>query len=477
MTAEEKEETEMTFCSLDFLFLFLPIFLVLHGVTRGKTRNAVLLGGSLLFYFFASGKSLGFLLLLIFSLLFNYFLGRLIAETKGSARRSLLLFGVVLDAGILLFYKYACAVAEFFIPLFGENRLTQTDLLLPLGLSFYTFKNISYLHEVSAGRAPAERSLVDYGAYLALFPQISMGPIMTYADFRAALKRRTVTLKKINAGMAEFILGFGLKMIFANRIGAIWNGIDTIGYDGISTPLAWMGLLAYALQLYFDFYGYSLMASGLGGMLGYYTPKNFNYPYLSGSVSDFWRRWHITLGDWFKENVYIPLGGNRRGKGILLRNLFVVWFLTGIWHGNTLNFMVWGLFLFFFIVLEKFGFLDALLNHKVLSHVYVLTVILFSWLLFRLPTLADVPTYLSRLFPFFTKTPEYVFRQDWVRYMNSTGLLLAAGVLFCTPLPRRLYLKIKNKAILAVPLLLLIFWYSVYCSARGANDPFLYMNY
>lgn len=471
----------MNFCSPDFIFIFLPVFVLLHGMTKGKLRNAVLFFGSIVFYALAAGGLYEWTLLLLIATVMNYLFGLIINETEGRYRKTVFVTGIVFNVAFLAAYKYSGAfVSAVLPPLLSKIGVTGVELsavALPLGLSFYTFKNLSYLREVYNGAVESETSFINYGAYLTMFPQISMGPIQTYKDFRPYLDSRTVTFDGISAGASEFIIGFGLKKIFADRFGGVWNGITTIGFDSVSTPLAWMGIITFALQLYFDFYGYSLMASGIGEMLGYRTPQNFNYPYTSRSMSDFWRRWHMTLGEWFKENVYFPLGGSRCSRIKLTRNLFVVWVLTGIWHGSTLNFLVWGLFLFLLVLLEKKGIIDFITENPVLSRIYMFFAVIFSWLLFKLPTLSDVGIYLSRMFGFFGKVPEEVYALDWLKYAKSTGVLIVISLFFITPLPRRVYEKIKNKPYIVVPILLAVFWYSVYLAVCGANDPFLYNNF
>lgn len=470
----------MSFTNLDFIFLFLPLFVALHAAVKGKVRNAVLFLGSIVFYALAVGKFYEWLILLMVSAVMNYLLGMIISELNGRSRKAVFVCGVLFNVVFLVTYKYAESFLTALLPALvsaGGKEITVPDIALPLGLSFYTFKNLSYLREVYAGTAESEESFIDYGAYLTMFPQISMGPIQTYKDFKPYLKSRIVSFAGISSGLAEFILGLGLKKIFADRLGSVWSGIETIGYSSISTPLAWLGIIAFSLQLYFDFYGYSLMASGIGEMLGCKTPQNFNYPYLSRSMSEFWRRWHMTLGEWFKENVYFPLGGSRCSRVRLVRNLFIVWVLTGVWHGNTLNFLLWGLFLFLLVYIEKTGALDFITENRVLSRIYMFFAVIFSWMLFKLPTISDFGVYLSRMFPFFTAAPEEVYALDWLKYAKSIGWLFVLGLLFCTPIPRRIYEKIRSKPLIAVPLLLLIFWYSIYLVACSANDPFLYFNF
>lgn len=465
----------MNFCSLDFIFIFLPVFVLVHGLIPSRLKNAVLFAGSLLFYYLASGGIYSFAWLII-STLGNYLAGVLIGSSKKELKTGIFIMGVTANVSALLLFKYFKPVVSAFSALTPDS-ISALNVVLPLGFSFYIFKCISYLHQVYSGKVKAELSFIDFGAYVTLFPQVTMGPIQTYYDFRPALKRRTVTVAKINEGLYEFILGFGLKMIFANRLAAVWNGVETIGYDSVSTPLAWIGVLAFTLQLYFDFYGYSLMSKGIGMMLGYMTPDNFTHPYMSRSVSEFWRRWHMTLGEWFKENIYFPLGGSKCSKAKTIRNMFVVWLFTGIWHGDSINYIIWGMFLFVLIVLERQKFMKPILKFNVTSRIYTVFFIFMSWMIFKVPTLDGIAVYLSRMFPFFTETPEFVFADDWVRYVKGLGTLMASGVVFTTPLPRMIYKKLKKYKAVIIPVMLCIFWYAVYLSATGENNPFLYVNY
>ena len=465
----------MNFCSLDFIFIFLPVFVLVHGLIPSRLKNAVLFAGSLLFYYLASGGIYSFAWLII-STLGNYLAGVLIGSSKKELKTGIFIMGVTANVSALLLFKYFKPVVSAFSALTPDS-ISALNVVLPLGFSFYIFKCISYLHQVYSGKVKAELSFIDFGAYVTLFPQVTMGPIQTYCDFRPALKRRTVTVAKVNEGLYEFILGFGLKMIFANQLAAVWNGVETIGYDSVSTPLAWIGVLAFTLQLYFDFYGYSLMSKGIGMMLGYMTPDNFTHPYMSRSVSEFWRRWHMTLGEWFKENIYFPLGGSRCSKAKMIRNMFVVWLFTGIWHGDSINYVVWGMFLFVLIVLERQSFMKPILKYNVTSRVYTVFFIFLSWMIFKVPTLDGIGVYFTRMFPFFTETPEYVFADDWVRYVKGLGTVMASGIVFTTPLPRMIYKKLKKYKAVIIPLMLCIFWYAVYLASTGENNPFLYVNY
>lgn len=367
--------------------------------------------------------------------------------------------------------------------------LPVLDLALPLGISFYTFQIVSYIIDIYKNKIHANHSFIDLGTYISMFPQLIAGPIVMYTDIETSLKYRTVTMEKIDEGLKLFIIGLGYKVILANRIGILWNEINTIGFMSISTPLAWLGALAYSLQLYFDFCGYSLMAIGLGKMLGFKMPKNFDHPYMSRSVTEFWRKWHMTLGAWFKEYVYIPLGGNRKGKIRMFYNLFVVWFLVGLWHGADWNFIIWGLMILVFQIIEKAFLLKYLQkNHwiaKLLSHVYMIAYILISWTVFAISDLSQLGIYLCRMFPFL----EALFLPEAVHHINSAdyliqlagyGPLLLTGIVFSTTLPSKLMEKIQKKKIwnfLSVGTALGIFWYAVYFLSIGVNNPFLYFRF
>ncbi len=470
----------MTFYSPEFIFIFLPCMVVLYALAGKKLCDAVLFFGSIVFYWFVS-RDLMAMAIIASSLLFNYAAGLFIGIAEGRARKLLFGFCTVLNASALLSPKIISIITESF----GTALPAELAVAAPVGFSFYMFKNMSYLRQVYDGKIKSEQSFIALGAYLVNFTQVLSGPIQTYADFRKSREEGKVGLAEVNGGIYEFIIGLALKILLADRIIRVWTaglyGINSIGLDSISTPLAWLGFFAFPLYLYFEFYGYSLMSRGIGRMLGYETPDNFLFPYMSRSVSEFWRRWHMTLGEWFKENVYFPLGGSRCSKGRTIFNLCIVWLCTGVWHalcfgGNGLNFMIWAAFLLFFILLEKIGILDFIIKNKVLAHIYLPAVILISWAIFNtnILTLADLGVYFSRLFPFFTEIPEYVEAGDWVRHLKDVGAYMAVGVIFLTPLPRRIYEKYKNIKPLAVILMLALFWLSVYLIFCEGANPMVY---
>lgn len=471
----------MVFSSLTFLFAFLPIFLILYYCSPAKYRNGLLFTGSLVFY--GIGEPL-YLCLIICSVLVNLGIGLLIDRSgRLSGKRLWLITGLLYNFGLLFFFKYT----NFFLEningvlrlCHSSTQLKLLELTLPLGISFYTFQIVSYIVDVYRGKVEADHSVISLGAYLCMFPQLIAGPIVVYSDVRRELHKRTITIHNLDDGLKTFILGLGFKVLLANRVGTLWNEVCTIGFESISTPLAWLGSLAYSMQLYFDFCGYSLMAIGLGKMLGFTIPENFHHPYLSRSVTDFWRRWHITLGAWFREYVYIPLGGNRKGRIRTIVNLGIVWLLTGFWHGAAWNFILWGVFIFLLEILEK-NLLLPVLNHKsiaahIFSHIYMILYILVSWTIFAISDFNQLAMYLARMFPFFGMG-HTLNSYDFVKYLTDYGVLLICCILFCTAGPEKLYHRFKNK-LGGIVIALIIFWYSVYYLAIGMNNPFLYFRF
>ncbi len=471
----------MVFSSLTFLFAFLPIFLVLYYCSPAKYRNGLLFTGSLVFY--GIGEPL-YLCLIICSVLVNLGIGLFIDRSERlSGKRLWLITGLLYNFGLLFFFKYT----NFFLEningvlklCHSGTQLKLLELTLPLGISFYTFQIVSYIIDVYRSKVKADHSVISLGAYLCMFPQLIAGPIVVYSDIRRELHERTITIHNLDDGLKTFILGLGFKVLLANRVGTLWNEVCTIGFESISTPLAWLGSLAYSMQLYFDFCGYSLMAIGLGKMLGFTIPENFHHPYLSRSVTDFWRRWHITLGAWFREYVYIPLGGNRKGRIRTIVNLGIVWLLTGFWHGAAWNFILWGVFIFLLEILEK-NLLLPVLNHKsiaahIFSHIYMILYILVSWTIFAISDFNQLAMYLARMFPFFGMG-HTLNSYDFVKYLTDYGVLLICCILFCTAGPEKLYHRFKNK-LGGIVIALIIFWYSVYYLAIGMNNPFLYFRF
>ena len=330
----------MVFSSLIFLFRFLPLSFIIYFFTPKKFKNLSLFFISIVFYFLGE---FNYFFIIIFSVFVDYFLSLGIDKYRSSRYlpRIFLSFSIVFNLGMLFFFKYMNFFMENVNLLLGIN-FKILDITLPLGISFYTFQTMSYTIDVFKNKIKPEKNIIDFALYVSMFPQLIAGPIVKYTDIKESLKDRRISLDGLEEGIELFIIGLFYKVFIANNIGSLYEDTLSIGFSNISMIFAWLGILAFSLQIYFDFLGYSLMARGLGKFFGFSFPKNFNYPYISRSISEFWRRWHITLGSFFKEYVYIPLGGNRVKKYKVYRNLFIVWLLTGLWHGASFNFILWG---------------------------------------------------------------------------------------------------------------------------------------
>lgn len=471
----------MVFSSIAFIMYFMPVFFLVYYILPASYKNAWLFLASLGFYYYGVRGNPGYLLLMIMSVVVNFVAGKLIeAQKTKRARKAWLVVGIVYDLGWLILFKYLGFLIENLNALFGamhvKVQLETWNLILPIGISFYTFQIISYLVDVYRRETKAEKSLISLGTYLCMFPQLIAGPIVNYHLIQEQLHKRKHSMVKVESGLKVFALGLAYKVLLANRVGHLWTEVTAIGYESISTPLAWMSIVAYSLQLYFDFYGYSLMAIGLGRMMGFDFPQNFNNPYMAVSMTDFWRRWHMTLGGWFREYVYIPLGGNRGGFAKTVRNMFVVWLLTGLWHGASWNFVLWGLLLFVLLFVEKAGLGKVLERHKALGHIYMILWIPLSWLVFVITDLSQLGIYLQKLFPFFGSTGTVLFQGDYLKYGKTYGIYLVLGIMFATGVQEKLLKKNKNR-LWVILLLLALFWASVYCMYLGMDDPFLYFRF
>ena len=471
----------MVFSSIAFIMYFMPVFFLVYYILPASYKNAWLFLASLGFYYYGVRGNPGYLLLMIMSVVVNFVAGKLIEVQKTKrARKAWLVVGIVYDLGWLILFKYLGFLIENLNALFGamhvKVQLETWNLILPIGISFYTFQIISYLVDVYRRETKAEKSLISLGTYLCMFPQLIAGPIVNYHLIQEQLHKRKHSMVKVESGLKVFALGLAYKVLLANRVGHLWTEVTAIGYESISTPQAWMSIVAYSLQLYFVFYGYSLMAIGLGRMMGFDFPQNFNNPYMAVSMTDFWRRWHMTLGGWFREYVYIPLGGNRGGFAKTVRNMFVVWLLTGLWHGASWNFVLWGLLLFVLLFVEKAGLGKVLERHKALGHIYMILWIPLSWLVFVITDLSQLGIYLQKLFPFFGSTGTVLFQGDYLKYGKTYGIYLVLGILFATGVQEKLLKKNKNR-LWVILLLLALFWASVYCMYLGMDDPFLYFRF
>lgn len=445
----------MEFSSLIFIFRFLPVFLVIYYAAPKKWRNFVLFVGSLVFY--ACGD-FRYLLLITLSVWVNcvvtYEMSRCV---KQAALRKLLFTGMLCgNIGLLLFFKYS-------------------GYVMPIGMSFYTFTVLSYVIDVYTGAVTTERCMINAGVYMIMFPKVLSGPIAQYRDMSEQIKKRSVTVNDMEQGIILFVIGLGFKVILANHFGMLWHDICSAGFDSISTPLAWIGAAGYSAQLFFDFQGYSLMAVGVGRLLGFHLPQNFNHPYRAKTVGEFYRRWHMTLGQWFKNYLYIPLGGNRKGTIRMVENLLLVWLITGIWHGATCNFVLWGMLLGLLIVGEKLFWGQYLQKSRILGRIYIWVLIPLTWIIFAVDKSADLKVYFSRLFPFWGSA-NYIRTTDYIRYLKNYTPFFVLAFLVSLPFMDKLYKKYRNR--LAYKLVLLVvFAICIYELANGLNNPFLYFRF
>lgn len=387
----------MVFSSIPFLYAFLPLVLLIYFICPRSRKNLILMVSGFLFY--AWGEPV-YVLLMLFSTLLDYTAGRVMDKyrERPAIKKAALLTSVIINLSLLALFKYSSFLAENINALFGLN-LFNPDLPLPIGISFYTFQSMSYTIDLYRGDTKVQKSYINYAAYVSMFPQLVAGPIVRYDDVAAELENRTITLDKIGEGAFLFAQGLAKKVLLANNIGPLWNSVKEMASAGSVPALtAWLGILAFTFQIYFDFSGYSDMARGMGRMLGFSFPDNFRYPYMSKSISDFWRRWHMTLGSWFRNYVYIPLGGNRKGTLRTLRNLLITWMLTGLWHGASWNFLFWGLYFGILLIIEKF-FLAKYLEKLPgwLQQVYSFLLVVFGWVLFEMETPALIGSFFGSM--------------------------------------------------------------------------------
>ena len=466
----------MVFSGIPFLYYFLPATVLLYLAAPRKLKNAVLLLASLVFYAWGEQR---LVLLFAATILLGWLLGLLIERFRGKVwSRVFLWLSVLTTLGLLGYFKYA----DFFIGSLNSAFGLSLPLLrvaLPIGISFYTFQLLSYTVDVYRGDVAAQKNIIDFAAYVAMFPQLIAGPIVRYSDIAGQLTQRTHSLDKIASGIRRFVMGLAKKVLIANVLGQLCTQFRQTAQP--SVLFHWLYAVAFMLQIYFDFSGYSDMAIGLGRLFGFDFPENFNYPYISKSITEFWRRWHISLGSWFRDYVYIPLGGNRRGIGRQLFNILVVWMLTGLWHGAAWNFVLWGVFYALLLTAEKLGLKKALDNHGALGHVYVLLAVLLGFVLFNADSLGQAAQDIAGMFAF-GKLP--LFSAEAVYYLRSYGVVLILAVIGATPLPKRVIAALSEnrkltrswnvlEPLLLTGLLLVVTAYLV----DGSFNPFLYFRF
>lgn len=468
----------MVFSSILFLFYYLPFVLLIYFMSPRKYRNFILFLSSLFFYSWGEPK---YIWIMLFSTALDYTCGRMVHlyKTNDQVNKAKLWLGISIfvNLGMLGFFKYS----DFLI--YNVNNLFNTaipllKLTLPIGISFYTFQTMSYTIDVFRGDTKVQRSIINFGTYVTLFPQLIAGPIVRYQTVAEEIDNRVESYELFGEGAKRFILGLGKKVLLANSIGLIWKNISASNISTIPTLTAWIGILAFAFQIYFDFSGYSDMAIGVGKMFGFNFLENFNYPYMSRSITEFWRRWHISLGTWFKEYLYIPLGGNRVSKAKNIRNILIVWMLTGIWHGASWNFAIWGLYFGIILIIEKFILIKYLEKiPSVFRRIYTLFLVLISWVIFAFDSFSQGMAYIKVLFNF---SSGELFNNNSI-YLLYTNIILFIILFFAsTNLPKRLWEKInlKNKAITIENIyLLFILILSIAYLVDQSYNPFLYFRF
>lgn len=458
----------MIFSSISFLFYFLPILLIAYYVLPKKCRNTVLLIASLFFYFYGEPK---FIIMMIFNIVQTYIFGLLIDKYKEKSK-IFLMVSVIISIGALVYFKYIDFIIEN-INLLLKNKLTFMNVALPIGISFYTFQLLSYIIDVYKGNAKVQKNLVKLAMYVSLFPQLIAGPIVRYTDVEEQIEKREHSIEKFALGVRRFTIGMGKKVLIANVVGSLAS--EFIGSTDTSVLFYWLYAIAITLQIYFDFSGYSDMAIGLGKMFGFDFMENFNYPYIATSITDFWRRWHISLSSWFRDYIYIPLGGNRVSKAKWIRNIFVVWLLTGLWHGASWNFVIWGLFFGTLLLIEKLfigKFLEKL--PKIVSRIYVLLIVMISFIIFNGESVNQILTNIGGLFGIGATG---IISAESIYYLKSYFIVLVMGIIGSTPILKNIVSNKKITNVLEPIFLFAILIISTAYIVDGSFNPFLYFRF
>ena len=470
----------MVFSSLVFLFVFLPLTLLLYFSVPRRLRNTILLIVSLIFY--AWGEPI-YIILMLFSTVTDFVHGLLVERYRNQPKKAKLvvLSSITINLGLLVFFKYSTFLLTNINLLFHTNFYIP-QMSLPIGISFYTFQTMSYTIDVFRQEAKAKKNMIDLGAYVTMFPQLIAGPIVRYQTIANQLDHRVESEDLFAKGSWRFTIGLGKKVLLANNIGLLWNQIQLTEMSDLSIVMAWLGLVAFGFQIYFDFSGYSDMAIGLGYLFGFELLENFNYPYISQSITEFWRRWHISLGSWFRDYVYIPLGGNRKGKKRMYLNLFIVWMLTGLWHGASWNFVLWGLYFGILIIIEK-AFLLFWLSRapRWMRHVYTIILLLIGWGLFAFEDFHQLINYFTVLFGLRNAT---WVNQETLYYLSQNIILFVLLTIASTPMIRLIGQKLFNspygsviKAFIVPMICLLILIASTAYLVDSSYNPFLYFRF
>ena len=465
----------MVFSSIVFLYIFLPIMLLVYFIVPKKLKNAVMILASLIF--FAWGEIRYIFIMLILAVM-DFWCGNNITKYKDNKnkKRLYLWINIIVNLGILFFFKYADFIITNINNITGF-KIPLLNIPLPIGVSFNTFQSLSYVIDVYRGTVESEKSFYNYLTYTTLFPQIIAGPIVRYETVDEELVDKKISIENFSSGMKRFIIGLGKKVLIANQVGKLWNLVENGSLGNLSVLLSWLSIIAFAIQIYFDFSGYSDMAIGLAQIFGMKFDENFNYPYISKSITEFWKRWHITLSSWFKDYVYIPLGGNRKGLGIQIRNILIVWFLTGAWHGASWNFILWGVYFAIILILEKLFLLKILEKlPKVIRHIYSIVLILISWAIFAFEDLSKVGIFIKSMF-----ANNIIYNQEGIYYFKNFIIIIVIGIICSTPIAKTIKKKLENKKVLYEVLstlsLIAIFILSTASLVTDSFNPFLYFRF
>lgn len=473
----------MVFTSAIFIFVFLPMVIASYFLIRKDLRNILLLIVSLLFYAWGEPK---FLLLMLLSIVINYYFGLWIHKNREipSKKKVYLVLAVICNLSFLVFFKYANFLVNNINSILGfmniSGGISIRKITLPIGISFFTFQGMSYAIDVYRDDAEVQKNIFDLALYISFFPQLIAGPIVRYHDVAEQMKKREITVEKFTYGIRRFILGFAKKILIANRMGAIADDIFKIAPQNISTALIWLGALCYTLQIYYDFSGYSDMAIGLGKIFGFDFLENFNYPYIAKSIKEFWKRWHISLTNWFRDYVYIPLGGNRKGEKRSYINQIIVFLLSGLWHGASWNFIFWGAYHGAFLILERWK-LGSLLNRawKPVRYIYAIVVVIVGWVFFRVENLVSAFTYVKKMF-LFTKSNSIYYPSLY--FDRKSIVILILGIVFSTPILKYINKKIEEKRFkiyynLVNVVAMIVFIISLISLAASTYNPFIYFRF
>lgn len=458
----------MVFSSITFLFYFLPLTLLLYFIFPNKLKNFTLLALSLLFYAWGEPK---YIFIMLFSCVVDYSHALIIEKYRGTIKAKIaLVSSIVVNLSLLFFFKYSDFIISIVNNLLDVN-IPLLNLTLPIGISFYTFQTMSYTIDVYKNNAPVQRNIISLGTFVTLFPQLVAGPIVRYVDISKQIDSRTHDFEKFYEGIYRFIIGLSKKVLLANNLGYIWMNIKSSPFTTMSNATAWLGAICFSLQIYFDFSGYSDMAIGLGKIFGFDFLENFNFPYISKSITEFWRRWHMSLGQWFRDYVYIPLGGNKCSKPRWLFNICVVWFLTGLWHGTSFNFILWGVFFGTILVIEKLFLLKYLKDSpSIINHLYVLFLVIISFVIFDFTDLNQLSSYLGTMFNF----KGDIIDTSFYYYFIPNILLLAASSCCATPIVKNF---IDKHPTFRFIFLVICFTLSVAYLVDSTFNPFLYFRF